>query len=370
LTPKPSTRPKFNPALYCKRPAEVEPNSPLPKFGSWVQHAMIMSDGVIYQAMESLKPVFLPGGLERGGQGRLLRDASITKIAAATAPFTYDGQPMPRRTVAHRLEAMTLKGIIIPWEESRAKTSPVGTSWRLPNYDEILGSWAANPKIGTVPPRAFYVFGKGKRLFSPEEMVSWGLDHAAAARLPNAQATRVRTGIQDEVTGPAAASAPPAPEVSAELDLEPLKDALIDACNGASIKDAEFVWREVVKTTGKKPAPPVEDVAEMAREIGRDWRKTAGSRKPLNVGLLEKRIGGKVERWLKARAQTERQLKDQKTWAREARINEIADAIRQVERPDTPEDDRGAYRAWIAANEPDEVEAARRVLADIKARSA
>jgi hypothetical protein len=379
-SPSPAKRAKFDPSLYCSRPSDAEANSPLPKFGSWVQQAMIESDGVIYRAMESLKPVFLPGGLERGGQGRLLRNASITKIAAATALFTYGGDAMPRRTVAHRLEAMAARGIIIPWEaETRAKTSPVGTSWRMPNYDEILGAWAADPAIGTVPPRAFYVFGKGKRFFSPAEMVSWGLDHAAAARLPNAQASRVSTGIQDEAAAAAPATenaAPPAPRAEAveipaaeEVDLEPLKDALIEVCGAATIDDAKFVWARVVRESGKNPLPPVEDMATDVRVIGRNW-KQLGSRKPITHGLVRDKIGGYAAAWQKNRRQRETLERKQAAAAFDDRVNLIADSIRQRERGYDDDEAREFFEGIIRDAAPEQVAAAMRLIAAIKARSA
>ena len=86
---------------------------------------MIMTDAVIYRAMETLKPQPIPGSRQR-----LLRNASITRIAQATAAFDSapDKRPMPRRTVAHRLQAMARKGIIGHYG-SALRNSPFGMSW-------------------------------------------------------------------------------------------------------------------------------------------------------------------------------------------------------------------------------------------------
>lgn len=167
--------------FYCERPADVADNSPLPRYGWLVQHALIMSYAIVLKAMWSLRPREL-----RGTGDALLNNASISRIAKATARFTNPlsdaiGEPMPRRTVAHCLTALTARGFVTPWEiESHARTSPVGTSWRISRYDAVLQRWADDPDIGTVGKRCFYVSGKGRRFLTPAELIAWKLDNTRA----------------------------------------------------------------------------------------------------------------------------------------------------------------------------------------------
>lgn len=201
---------------HCVRPDAVEPNSALPRYGWIAQHALYPSLAIVLKAIYSFTPDELPKG-----RGRLFRNGSVTKIAARTARFipgfetSQVGPPMPHRTVAHCLEALVRKGFLVKWEvEPQAPTSPFGTHWRLPLFDEILQKWADDPKVGTVGDRrAFYVIGKGKRHLSPEEIVAWKLDHAKALRLPAAQASA--GDVEEPLTASEAKGATLAEEIEA-----------------------------------------------------------------------------------------------------------------------------------------------------------
>jgi hypothetical protein len=347
--------------FYCERPADEPANSPLPKYGWIVQHAMIPSDGVIYQAMKALKPAELPED-----RGWLLRNAGITAIARATAPFTHDGRPMPRRTVAHRLQAMTRKRILIRWEaDSRARNHSAGTSWRIPRYDEVLDRWAADPEIATVgPKRAFYVQGKGRDLMAPARAIAWHIDHVKAEANPAAHASPIAIA---EVTQ---REAPPKPETP-PLDLAPLFAALLETCGAADDRDAAFVWSRVVHVSGKREhCPTPEDAGEMVRSIYREFRKMGGSHSPFKPGLVEKRIGARVEAWHRNRVKDASAKATQERWARDNRIDNIAEWIRILARDDVPPDDRARYAELLSTADPAERNAAEEALEQSRARTA
>lgn len=275
---------------WCKRPADAPKNSPLPRFSWLVQHAMIATDAVIYRAMESLKPVLLPGT-----QGRLLKNASITKIAQATARYDWapDARPMPRRTVAHRLLAMERKGILIRWDaEQTAKTSPFGASWQLPTYDRVLQAWADNPNVGTVPPRrAFYTIGKARRLLTPEELAAWNLNHAAAEQ-SGAQAT-VEVRERPEPRTPAFLKPPPT--AAEEIDLV-LREILEQGVQATPKHAADLI--ALARTV--EPAIPGESITRLIHEMSGDHAARTRARRnthPLSVGWYQTGMEAAVHRW-------------------------------------------------------------------------
>lgn len=280
--------------FYCTRPTEAPSNSPVPHYGWLAQHALIMSYAIVLKAMWSLKPRQLPPAQGRD-VGAVLNNASITRIAKATARFTNPlsdapGEPMPRRTVGHCLTALQRKGFIEPWER-HAVTSPLGTSWRIRRYDEVLQRWADDQQIGTIGKRAFYVIGKGRRHLTPAEIEAWRLNHAVAEANPKAQAT---AAIADE-PAPAARTTP-APQPKTDAELDELKVALIHVCGAADSKDARYIWGTVAEACGTRQTPPVMDVAAMVYAIQERQHKT-GNKSPINVELVRMRISGRVEAW-------------------------------------------------------------------------
>jgi hypothetical protein len=344
---------------WATRPASEYSNSPWPKYGWLVQHAMIGSDRIIYQAMESLKPAMLPGQ-----QGRLLVNASITRIAKATAAFTHDGRAMPRRTVAHRLAAMRDKRIFVEWNaEARAKNSPVGLSWRLVPFDSILEDWKNDPNVATPKNRAFWFIGKSRHIMTPTEAAAWMLKADVAERNPAAHVGAIPLG-EAAIDAAVAGAGETAP-----LDFEPLIDALIDVSGRGDAGDAQFIWTEVVKASGRHALPPVDAVARLVREMGATRRKI-GQQAPLDHGGIKQKIGGYLEGW--RRRQTKERAAQQKAeqWAREDRINRIAEWMLALQGAELPDDERAHYAEMLAIAEPAEVEAAARVLKQSQSRTA
>lgn len=266
-----------------QRPAGEPSNSPVSKYGWLVQHAMIQSDGIVYKALEALRP---------NAQRRLSAEkGSYTRISLATAPFTHDGRPMPRRTVAHRMVAMRRKKIIVEWE-TRATTSPIGHSWELRPFTDVLQTWHDDPDVFTPKNRAFYVRGKDRHLVTPMEAEARHLNTAVAETNPAAHAGAIAL---DEPAAPAA-KGPPSKPVPPP-DLEELKIALIRVCGAADAKDAKYVWGVVAEACGTRQPPPVMDIAAMVYAIG-DRHEKAGSRRPLDLPILKMRIGGQISAWL------------------------------------------------------------------------
>lgn len=264
---------------YAKRPAGVRVNSPVPRFGWIAQHALIQSYAVVLQSIFSFRP------RELGKRGFLLRDASTTKITSATAKFTPNGLPMPRRTVGHALEALRKRGFIERWEErgeKRAPTCPFGTHYRMPLYDEILQRWADDPEIGTVPRRAFFVIGKGRRFLTPSELREWEIDPGAAARNPAAHASAIDA---EEAAGmPAEELTPPAtmPGLPEPLhpDVEIVHRALMFERVDAT---PEQVAQMILLAREGAPEIQVDSVAALVRKIASDKHKQDHARNRSNL---------------------------------------------------------------------------------------
>jgi hypothetical protein len=352
--------------LYLKRPDSEPGNSPVPRYSWLVQHAMIASDAIIYRAIESLKPVDLPGGTR--GQGRLLHNASVTRIAQATAAFTHDKRAMPRRTVAHRLAVLHTRHIAVEWTAEsgpRPKNSPSGTSRRLVPFAEILATWAEDPAIATIAAapgkRAFYVRGKAKRFCTPAEVEAWITDHAAMIADPRAHASAVDLG--EPAATPAAAGPAALP------DLGPLTDALIEVSGRGTDEDAAWIWQEVVRASGRHELPPVDEAARTVRRMGADRRKM-GQQALLDHGLIRKKIAGYLNGWRRNRSAELAAQAKAAQWEREQRINGLALMIKELARADLSPPEREGIAGALAHAPPDELDAAQNLLDSIAARSA
>lgn len=301
-----STRKKYE--EYCKRPEGEEPNTGIPRYGYYVQHALYPTLAIVLKAMWSLNPVELAGG-----RGAIIRNASNLKIARATAKFT-GGLPMPLRTVGHCLDALAKRRIAIPWDANAAPAhSPFGRSWRLPRYAEILDLWAADEKIFTVGKRAFYVRGKGRRHMSPEEVVSWGMDHAAAEKLRSmhASASDAEEPLSsDEAKGATLGEEIDAVHAAIAGDIRVFVDGGLVGPEGTRGQNAfgvngldatpEQAAAIIQIAREAAPAIPVSEIATLIHEI-RAAKATAdrGSRKPTytNVGWVIKGMAASAHTW-------------------------------------------------------------------------
>ena len=333
-------RPRRRKAQYCARPAGVPENSPLPRYGWLVQHALILSYAIVLKAIWSLKPTQL-----QGGRGHLLANASITRITQATRPFMVSvigfpaAREMPRRTVAHALAALERRHFIERWESAQARTSPTGTHWRILPYAEILARWAADPAIATIGRAAFYVIGKGRRFMSPDEVKAWGINHEIAAKTPAAQAVAV--DVPEEAPSAAPDIAPPAPvaappvAAAGEPELEPIAAAIGDVAGHGDETDARHIWRAVLKASGDDESPPPDEIARMIRKMGQT-RKRLGDRRPLEPGLIEKKIGSYLAEWRRKFHQERNRRARSDNEARDGRLNALIWALGELEKPDTP----------------------------------
>jgi hypothetical protein len=359
---------------YCARPADVPENSPLPRYGWLVQHALILSYAIVLKAIWSLKPQQLPGG-----RGHLLANASVTRITQATRPFVVNvlgmeaAGAMPRRTVAHAIEALERRHFIERWESTRARTSPTGTHWRILPYAEILARWAADPAIGTVGRAAFYVMGKGRRFLGPDEVTAWGLNHEKAAATPAAQAVAVE--IPEDVPAPASSAAPPAiaaPAVS-EPELESLAAAIGEVAGHGDATDARLVWGGVLQACGDGEPPPVEVVAGMVRDMGIRWRRVGKDRRPLEPGLMRDKIGSFVAEWRrKVHAEASKRAK-RESHERDTRISALMWALGELAKPDEPLDAGGSthdhWRERLSLADPDELAEAVEAVEAVRRRA-
>lgn len=303
--------------FYCERPADVPANSAVPHYAWLVQHALIMSCAIVLKAIWSLKPRPLRPNNQGVEQGALLKDASITRIAKATARYTNPlsdayGEPMPRRTVGHCIAKLKQKGFIVPWEsETHPLTSPTGTSYRIRTYDEVLQRWADDPRIGTVGKRAFYVIGKGRRHLSPEELIAWKLDHARAEKFGAAAVVELSEPSIITSTDPD----PEVPLVEPGRFETPAQHAV--AAASARIPDAAVILQAILAervdateafaaelfalARSTEPSIPATSIALLVAEMATDWRaKQRASRNPqpfLNIGWFKTGMSAAVTRW-------------------------------------------------------------------------
>lgn len=343
--------------LWFTRPADALPNAPILWFGYKVQHAMIASDSIIHRAMRSLNCTELQNG------DRVV-PASTTAIAKATAKFTHDGMPMPRRTVAHRLRAMAKKGIIQRFDVTAPTTRPTGTVWRVLHFDNVLENWKNDPEIFTPAKRQFFHSGKNREICGPARAAKWKLNGAIAEANPAATRPTAYT-----IEQPATAAREPELPAPAELDFGPLTDALIDVCGAAAVDDARFVWKAVLHATGKHQPPTVAEVCAMVHNIGRERRKIGGGQ-PTTPGFIEKKIAGRVEAWKRHRSKDAAERAKAERWQRDERVNTYAGYIRDLQRDDIPPDEREQKAELLSLADPTEVEAANRALEQTRSRTA
>lgn len=258
---------KQRPRGYYLRPDDEPRNTGRPRRGKWVQNAMILTDGIIYSALKSLVSKQVRGGY-------LVANASVTAIANATRKFTPDKEPLPRRTVAHRLVAMARKGIIQRWDVATnsptiASNSPFGTSWLVPLFEDVLDRWANDPNVGTESRRIFYVQGKEKKLLTPADLVRWGIDDALAAVSPAAQASYVALAAEASV---ATTHSPAAPTLGE--DLLTVHRAILDiGVQATEVHAAKLV--ELARQV--EPTIPAETIIELCQKIALDWQQKVRS---------------------------------------------------------------------------------------------
>ena len=196
------------------RPPEAQPNHPIPYRGWDVRHAVPLRPSIAYSALCGLHPALLPAAKDGAPRGAVVT-ASVTAVTRATAKHMSSmtsalaAEPMARRTVGHCLEHLERKGFIERWQtESRHRNSPVGLSWRIVPWAEVLARWAADPQIATAEGtrRGFYVWGKGKWHLSPEDVVAWAVDGARSEADPAAHAAMSAISeIEEHALQPAAA---------------------------------------------------------------------------------------------------------------------------------------------------------------------
>lgn len=298
--------PRKRPARYvhCTRPDTAPENHPIPRRGWDVRHAVPLRAAIVYQTLASLKPVSLPQARDGKPRGSVVTNTSNVRVKLATARFmptmtsALQAEAMPLRTVGHCIDDLIGKGLIDRWDtETRSRHSPTGSSYRLVPWGEVLARWAQDPKIATAEGtlKGFYIWGKGKKFLTPDDVIAWKVDPVAAETQPSAQAGAA--ALEDPTAKPAAAKAPwqpPAPPADGEL--EELTVALIRVTGAAELKDARYIWGAVAAACSTGAIPPVMDVASMVYAIG-DQQRQIGNRNPITVELVKMRIGGRVAAW-------------------------------------------------------------------------
>ena len=194
------------------RPPEAQPNHPVPYLGWDIRHAVPLRPSIAYSALCGLHPTLLPSSKDGTPRGAIVT-ASVTAVTRATARHMSSmtsalaAEPMARRTVGHCLEHLERKGFIERWQtESRHRNSPVGLSWRIVPWTEVLQRWADDPRIATAEGtrRGFYVWGKGRWHLSPADVAAWKVDGARSEADPAAHAAM--SGMAEPVLQPAAAA--------------------------------------------------------------------------------------------------------------------------------------------------------------------
>jgi hypothetical protein len=115
-------------------------------------------------------------------------------------------------------------------------------------------------------------------------------------------------------------------------NLEPLRDALIDACGAAGLDDARFVSEAATRANDGEEVP-IDKLAGMVRGIGQLRRKT-NRHAPTTPGLVAMLIPAHVETWQKTREEDERAAAKAAGIERAQRISSAARWLQWAAQPE------------------------------------
>lgn len=359
------------PRRAYERPAGVASNHAAPRICFRVQHAHTANENIIYGLLtKRAAPV-------KGRAGHY----SI-QISFATVKLLTD---IPASTVRNNIRSLVSKESIVPWNTrsgtitGRRKRGDHGdtTTYLIRPFAEVLAARRGNPAIGTTQSSSGFahcwIIGKGRRFLSQSELILWKADEAAA-RAIGLRAAAPGTTAQDLAEDAAAAAAhqtatppresraqpPPAAiaQPPPEVDLEPLKDALLDLCGAADARDAALVWATARRTSG---IVPLDAVIPMLAAIGKVRRHNA-PHAPITPGLVKKLIPGHVEAWKKKHADERRAETKAAAIDRDQRVNRYAGLLRQRDDPALPDSDLALITDVLQQADPAEVELARALI--------
>lgn len=354
------------------------PNHAVPRVAWHAQHAHTATEALVYDFLERR-------GQDIGG-GRKKLTISRSRLARELKSKEWP-KGLPVSTVRNCLRSLAAKHSIAQWnvETGRAQRRVRGdfggvTTWLIPSWVEVLKVRRDDPAIGKVNKNC-YVIGKGKRFLSPFEISAWKVDAAVAEKFsqaaspppgefgapkgsaePALNAPRVPPGAE---TPPAAAVSDAKP--SGKPDLEPLRVAIVAACGEGSRGDAKKVWTHIHReAAGRPPIPDVAAACEMVADVGANWRHI-GSGKPITPGLMARKVESRVGPW--QAAQGHRRAADAKeaAYARDRRINALAEFLQDLDRPDLPDSDRAALAEAIASADADDLAIARSLVSRTEA---
>ena len=273
------------------RPETEPPNSPWPQIVWDVRQLLTIRMAIVYAVLcWCFRKVERPRRADGKDTGFLIPHQSITQIAIATRKFTNPfssqlGFPMPRRTVAHCLDQLISRYFIERWDDqSKAKHSPVGTSWRVLPWWEVWEKNRTDPKLAHVPPdgKRLVTFGKGKVPGGPEKVAAWNIDFVLAEKVRGAvmidipkPADHVESPPVSAPAAPAAVKAPVRVPVAADLIEEVAIVHRAILATGVMAAEPEHaaallaIAREVIA------AIPAESVASLVRQLADGYRLQA-----------------------------------------------------------------------------------------------
>ena len=312
MTPARKPRPKKR--TDFARPAHVRLNHPVPHRASDLRQCVPLRASIVYASVLSLGLHPLPPDKDGRDRGSMVHNASIARVARATAkrmnPLSSEiGYAMPLRTVAHCLDFLVARGLL-ERSETHSKNSPVGTSYRVVPWAEVQQKWRDNPEIGNVGTNrnTRFVWGKGLAFLTPRDIEEWMVDVVIAEKDPRAQASAIALSeppAAERVKPPAPPAAKPrrlTVEESLIEDTAIVHRAILD--NGV-IAEPEHAAALLAIAREVEAAIPAASVAMLIHELSGTYiareRKRLGRtgdvRIVWTVGWYSNDMAGAVHAW-------------------------------------------------------------------------
>jgi len=312
--------------------------------------------------------------------GLIAHGWSVKKISDALR--RENNHNMPESTVRDNIRSLVKKHSIVPWNvhtgtaEPRRRGDHGGTtSWRLPEWEDVLAARRADPLIGTGTAKNtyFWVIGPGKRFLTQAEIAEWGLEdfvfekygvRAAVRGATESEFTAVddAKGTAPAATAPKAAVSPPGASPPGTDPLPaPIKKFLKIA---APILYTPENARSLVSDTRKMATDhgyAITD-AEILHLLERIWTKA--SKRRVQVSYFRKAMPAEFEGLIESKAEelVEQQAASPAIAAREREnsVNTAQDVLRMTTDPTLKPHELLALNEMLAQTDPEILAEARK----------
>lgn len=262
---------------------------------------------------------------------------------------------------------------------NRTSGRRVATHYYIPPFAEVLLARRAIPGIALTAAGHPLVIGRRRRLMMTPEAVEWdvNLDLAPASERQAKQREREHSVTHRSVPKQAPLAEMPA---TAQLDRDAILDRLLEGYHiPANLDDAALLLKLARDSAPQIPIEAILDEMDdiLQRKVALE-QKGARPRKPTNPGWFHSRMPSHADRWKRAEAARARERDREARAARDARLNNLAQALAwSDQRQNDParaasEDPRiiEMFEQDLAAADPGDLAEARGLLANTRSRSA